>query len=72
MQRFAEGTPVIDPDERQPYTVEAEGGRFRVLDWEGRVILVCDDAPNAEHYAVLMNQAFRRGFDAGYGKARNP
>ena len=61
---------MIDPDERLPYTVEAEGGRFTVLDRERNVILVCGDSPNAEQYAVLMNQAFRCGFDAGYREGR--
>jgi len=63
---------MIDPDERQPYTVEPEDGRFRVLDWEGNVILVCGNSPSAEQYAVLMNQAFRCGFNAGYRKGRKP
>ena len=59
---------MFDPDESQPYTVEPEGGRFGVVDWEGNAILVCGDSMSAEQYAVLMNQAFRRGFNAG--KAR--
>ena len=61
---------MIDPDESPPYTVEPEDGRFRVVDWEGNAILVCGDATSAEQYAVLMNQAFRRGFNAGYRKGR--
>jgi hypothetical protein len=66
------GGAVIDPDERQPYTVEPEESRFRVLDWEGNVILVCADSQSAEQYAVLMNQAFRCGFSAGHRKGRLP
>jgi hypothetical protein len=61
---------MIDPDESPPYTVEPEDGRFRVLDWEGNTILVCGDAASAEQYAVLMSQAFRRGFNAGHRKSR--
>jgi hypothetical protein len=61
---------MIDPDESQPYRVEPEDGRFRVVDWERNAILVCGDAMSAEQYAVLMNQAFRSGFNAGYRKAR--
>lgn len=63
---------MIDPDETPPYTVEPDGGRFRVLDRDGRVILACGDAPSAEHYAALMNQAFRCGFSAGVRKGRKP
>ena len=63
---------MIDPDEREPYTTRPEDGRFSVVDWEGNVILVCGDSPSAEQYAVLMNQAFRRGFKAGFRKGRRP
>ena len=59
---------MIDPDEKEPYAVAPDGGRFRVLDWEGNVLLVCGDAASAEQYAVLMNQAYRRGFKAGFRK----
>jgi hypothetical protein len=61
---------MIDPDESQAYTVEPTDGRFSVVDWDGNAILVCGDATSAEQYAVLMNQAFRRGFNAGYRKGR--
>jgi len=61
---------MIDPDENDPYTVEPDAGRFRVVDWEGNVILACGDSPSAEQYAELMNRAFRRGFKAGFRKAR--
>ncbi len=61
---------MIDPDKREPYTVQPDGARVRVVDWEGNVILTCGDSPSAEHYAALMNQAFRRGFKAGFRKGR--
>ena len=61
---------MIDPDEKEPYTVQREEGRFRVVDWEGSVILACGDSPSAEQYAALMNQAFRRGFKSGFRKGR--
>ena len=63
---------MIDPDEREPYAVQPEAGRFSVVDWEGNVILVCGDSPSAEQYAALINQAFRRGFKAGFRKRSKP
>lgn len=63
---------MIDPDENEPYTVQPEDGRFRVVDWEGNELLACGDQPSAEQYAVLMNRAFRRGYKAGFRKARKP
>jgi hypothetical protein len=63
---------MIDLDEKEPYTVEPDAGRFRVVDWEGNVIMTCGDSHSAEQYAVLMNQAFRRGFKAGLRQARMP
>ncbi len=63
---------MIDPDEREPYTVQPDQARFRVVDWEGNVMLTCGDSASAEQYAALMNQAFRRGFKAGFRKGRKP
>jgi hypothetical protein len=63
---------MIDLDESEPYNVQPEAGRFSIVDWEGNVILVCGDSPSAEQYAALMNRAFRRGFKAGFRKAREP
>ena len=62
---------MIDPDEKEPYRIEPESGRFKVMDWEDGVVLVCGDEPSAGQYAALMNQAYRRGFKAGIRKARN-
>ncbi len=61
---------MIDPDEQEPYRIEPDGPRFKVVDWEENVALVCGDKTSAEQYAVLMNQAFRRGFKSGFRKAR--
>jgi hypothetical protein len=58
-------------DTDQPaYLVQAEGERFCVVDREGRVVIVCGDAGNAEQYAVLMNQAYQRGFKDGVRKQK--
>lgn len=63
---------MIDPDEQEPYRAEPDGLRFKVVDWEENIALVCGDKQSAEQYAVLMNQAFRRGYKAGFRKARQP
>lgn len=63
---------MIDPDEKEPYRVEPDGGRFKVMDWEDGTVMVCADEPSAGQYAALMNHAYRRGFKAGIRKARKP
>ena len=60
----------MNPDETEPYTVAAEPPQFKVLEWEGNVILICTDANSAEQYAVLLRKAFRRGFKAGRRSAK--
>lgn len=61
---------MIDPDKEQAYSIGRDGVQIRVLDWEGNTVLVCGDERSAEHYAAMMNEAFRRGFKAGYRKAK--
>ena len=63
---------MIDPDEQEPYRAEPDGLRFKVVDWEDNIALLCGDKQSAEQYAVLMNQAVRRGYKAGFRKARKP
>jgi hypothetical protein len=59
------------PEDTPAYTVEeAAGGRFQVQDAEGGVILVCGDRSSAEHYASLLNRAFRQGYKQGLRRAR--
>ena len=62
--------PMTEPDEQLPYRVATEGERFNVIDWEGKVAVVCADASNAGQYAALMNQSYRSGYKAGFRKAR--
>ena len=61
---------MFDPDETVPYTVHVEANQFTVMDWEGNVAMVCGDAQSAEQYAVMMSQAFRRGYKVGFRTAR--
>lgn len=53
-----------------PYQVSAREGRFQVVDASGRVVVVCRDQVSAVDYAVLLNEAYRRGYKAGYRQAR--
>ena len=59
-----------DPEEQLPYHVAPEGDRFKVIDSEGNVVITCENAANADQYAALMNQSYRRGYNAGFRKAR--
>jgi len=62
---------MTDPDENEPYRVEAAHGVFKVVDADGEIILACGDQANAGQYVALLNQAYRRGYKAGYRKARS-
>lgn len=56
--------------EAEPYRVNPVAGRFEVQDESGRVIVVCHDESSATDYAVLLTEAYRRGYKAGYRQAR--
>lgn len=56
--------------EDQPYAVRTAPDRFEVLDASERVVMVSRDAASATQYAVLLNEAFRRGYKTGYQAAR--
>ena len=61
---------MTDPDENLPYCVEPEDDGFKVVDWEGNVIITSGGAANADQYAALLNQAYRRGYKAGFRNAK--
>lgn len=61
---------MTDPDEALPYRVEPEGDRFKVVDGEDNVIIATTASANADQYAALLNQAYRRGFKAGFRNAK--
>ena len=60
---------MIDPDE-PPFVVESKEEEFYVVDNEGKVMVTCSTATNAEHYAVLLSEAYRRGYKAGVRNSR--
>jgi hypothetical protein len=53
-------------DETQPYSVSLDDGRIAVRDAPERVVVVCRDEANAANYAALLNEAYQRGYRAGY------
>ena len=55
----------------RPYRAETKDGRVAVIDETGRLIVTCGDNDNAKQYAALLNQAFHRGFKAGFRAARH-
>ncbi len=57
-------------DDARPFSAVQDGGQFKVQDESGRVIVVCGDKGNASNYAVLLNEAHRQGYRAGYRDAR--
>ena len=57
-------------DIEPPYQPQSGEGRFQVMDESGKVVLNCGDRMSAEQYAALLNQAFQRGYKAGYRAAK--
>ncbi len=61
------------PDSETPpyHAAQQDSGAHVVADADGQAVCACGDAANAQHYAALLNQAYRRGYKAGYraGKA---
>ena len=57
-------------DSESPFRLESEKNQIRVVDASGRIVLNCADPHSAEQYAALLNEAYRRGYKAGYRAAR--
>ena len=57
-------------DEAAPYQVKPDAKRFLVVDDSGRTIMACGDEHSATGYVVLLNEAYRRGYKAGYRHAK--
>lgn len=55
---------------KPPYQVQSSESQFQVVDESGRVVLNSGDRANAEQYVALLNQAFQRGYKAGYRAAK--
>lgn len=48
------------------HRVNERDGKFEVLNDSGNVVLVCRDEASATNYAVLLSEAYQRGYQAGY------
>jgi hypothetical protein len=62
--------PDATDDNKLPYQVESTENQFRVVDESGRTVLSSGNRENAEQYAAMLNQAFQRGYKAGYRTAK--
>jgi len=54
----------------EPYTIKQQEQLFAVQDDSGRTIVTSGDKSNAASYAVLLNEAYRKGYKDGYRKGR--
>ena len=52
------------------YRIETKESEFWLIDESGNKILVCRDRGSAEHYLVLVNEAFKRGYKLGFRDGR--
>jgi hypothetical protein len=48
------------------HRVNERDGKFDVLNDSDNVVLVCQDEASAANYAVLLSEAYQRGYKAGY------
>ncbi len=62
----------MQQDEQKAYVAEGQADRFVVRNAAGRTVMVCRDEGSAAEYAVLLNEAYRRGYQAGYRQAKGP
>ena len=56
----------ISGNEESSYYVEQRGNVFTVMSPSGMTIMDCRDRHSADHYALLLTEAYRIGFRAGF------
>lgn len=59
-------------DETAPYRANPRNGVWEVQDESGRAVMACRDERSATDYTVLLNEAYRRGYKAGYRDSKKP
>lgn len=57
-------------DDQETYRVVAKEQQYDVVSASDRVVMSCRDPRSANHYATLLNQAFRAGYKAGFRDAK--
>lgn len=57
-------------DIEPPYRTQSTENQFQVVDESGRMVLSSGDRANADQYVALLNQAFQRGYKAGFRAAK--
>jgi hypothetical protein len=57
-------------DKNAPYEVIEQDHQFAVLSPSGLTIVQCRDSMNAQHYATLLNQAYRSGYKEGFRQGK--
>jgi hypothetical protein len=48
------------------YRAAKTDGGYNVLMPDGRVMLRCSDEASARHYAVMLDEAYKLGYKAGF------
>ncbi|MBU3005756.1 hypothetical protein [Paraglaciecola arctica] len=58
-------------DERlSPFVLNTNEGKFQVVDGNEQTWLESSNEMTAQHYADLLNKAFKSGFKTGFREAR--
>jgi hypothetical protein len=57
-------------EEDRPYRVVPVDDTYVVVGEKDLQILSCRDAVSAEHYVVLLSEAYRRGYRYGFREAK--
>ncbi len=55
-----------DNDANGVYRIVQNDDEYRVQTGDGYVVVTCRDPHSAQHYASLLDQAYRVGYKAGY------
>ena len=58
--------------EAEPHKIVVRGDKYGVVDDQQRDVIAGRDERSAQHYADLLNKAYRRGYRLGYRDAKPP
>jgi len=57
--------------QKKAYTLSEHDQRFEVRNAFSRVIMVCGDKGSAEHYVLMLNDAYEAGYKSGFRDGRD-